>query len=91
MEKRELIVASIAASVAAGCVKCLEYHKKSALAAGFSNSELLEIATLAFQIRDRADESNRVDLDAVLTGDEAISTQHVACCGTSNGEENKCS
>ncbi len=89
MEKRELLVAAIAASVAAGCIKCLEYHKKHALMAGLTESDLLEIATLAFKVRDKADEFNRAELDAVLTNTGPDSTEECACCGNT-GDKNKC-
>ncbi len=83
-------IAAVAASVAAGCIKCLEFHRKGALASGLTESDLLEIATLAFKIRDKADEFNRADLDAVLTHDEPVSTGDFLCCGNSR-DKNKCS
>ncbi len=89
MEKREMIIAAIAASVAGGCIKCLDYHKKSGLKAGLTESDLLEIATLAFKIRDKADEFNRAELDAVLTNSGLDSTEEFACCGSSR-DKPKC-
>ncbi len=89
LENRELLIAAVAASVAGGCIKCLEYHKKSALAAGLTESELLEIATLAFKIRDKADEFNRADLDSVLISTGPVSTEDFSCCGSPR-EKNKC-
>ena len=89
MEEQNLIAAAIAASVAGGCIKCLEYHKKHALKAGFTEEDILEIATLAFKIRDRADILNRADLDTILTGNAQgnmqgktpSSTGNSSCCG----------
>ncbi len=69
MEKRDIEIAAVAASIAAGCNKCLEYHTKKALNAGLTKDDILDIATLAFKIRDKADEYNRLDLDAILTRD----------------------
>ncbi len=90
MEKREITIAAIAASVAGGCIKCLEFHKKHALTAGLTESDLLEIATLAFKIRDKADEFNRAELDAELTNNKPDSTEQFSCCGNSR-DKNKCS
>ncbi|HMF34707.1 MAG TPA: carboxymuconolactone decarboxylase family protein [Candidatus Lokiarchaeia archaeon] len=83
MESRDLIVAAIAASVASGCVRCLEFHKTRALAAGVTEDELLEIATLAFKIRDKADEFNRGELDALLTENLESERSSCQCCGPS--------
>ncbi len=85
-----MMIAAIAASVAGGCIKCLEFHKKHALTAGLTESDLLEIATLAFKIRDKADEFNRAELDAVLTNSKSDSTEQFSCCGNSR-DKNKCS
>ncbi|OLS15676.1 MAG: hypothetical protein RBG13Loki_0711 [Promethearchaeota archaeon CR_4] len=89
MEEQNLIAAAVAASVAGGCIKCLEYHKQHALKAGFTEEDILEIATLSFKIRDRADELNRAELDAELTGDTSGNspgktpgfTRNSSCCG----------
>ncbi len=89
MDKRETIIAELAASVAAGCIKCLEYHKKGAMAMGLTENDLLDIATLAFKIRDKADEFNRADLDAILTNSGPVSTEEFTCCGNSK-DKNKC-
>ncbi len=89
MEQREVMIAAVAASVAAGCIKCLEYHKKHAMALGLTDNEMLEIATLAFKIRDKADEFNRAELDAVITKSGNVATEEVSCCGNPK-DNNKC-
>ncbi len=82
-----MLIAAIAASVAGGCIKCLEYHKKHALMAGLTESDLFEIATLAFKIRDKADEFNRAELDAVITTTRPESTEEFTCCGSSGDKK----
>lgn len=71
----------MAASVATGCVRCLEFHKKRALAAGITEDEILEIATLGFQIQAEAVQFNRGELDALLTDTYEQGAQESQCCG----------
>lgn len=80
MNNREKEIAAVAAAVASGCVRCLEYHKKAALAAGITNDELLIIARLAFMVRGKADGFNRGELDDVLTEREELQSGKSNCC-----------
>ncbi|MHA1978620.1 MAG: carboxymuconolactone decarboxylase family protein [Candidatus Hodarchaeales archaeon] len=66
MNEREKEIASVAASVAAGCLRCLEYHKQQALDVGVSQDELLKIAHIAMIIRNKADKYSMNDLDTIL-------------------------
>jgi AhpD family alkylhydroperoxidase len=70
MNNREKEIAAVAAAIASGCIRCLQYHKKAALAAGLTEDELLIIARLAFMVRSKTDKFNRGELDAVLSEDE---------------------
>ncbi|MFQ5980420.1 MAG: carboxymuconolactone decarboxylase family protein [Candidatus Heimdallarchaeota archaeon] len=79
MNKREKEIAAVAAAVASGCVRCLQYHKKAALVAGITNDELLLIARLAFMVRGKADEFNRGELDDILTEGEELRTEKRNC------------
>lgn len=70
--KREKVISAIAASIASGCVTCLKYHKEIGLRTGISNSEIMEIVNISFNIRKNADKLNRNDLDSVLENGQTI-------------------
>lgn len=70
MNSREKEISAIAAAIASGCIRCLQYHRKAALAAGLTDDELLEIAQLAFMVRNNSNRFNRGELDAILREDE---------------------
>ncbi|MFW9779586.1 MAG: carboxymuconolactone decarboxylase family protein [Candidatus Heimdallarchaeota archaeon] len=65
---REREIAFIAASVAAGCISCLDYHKQQGLAIGLTKDEILKIARYANIVRRKAEEHNLGALDTILTG-----------------------
>jgi AhpD family alkylhydroperoxidase len=65
LDEREKEIASVAASVAAGCLGCLEYHKQQALDVGVSQDELLKIANISIIIRNKADKKSISDLDSI--------------------------
>jgi AhpD family alkylhydroperoxidase len=70
MNNREKEITAVAAAIASGCIRCLEYHRKAALAAGLNGDELLAIAQLALMVRRNADKFNRGELDAILSENE---------------------
>ncbi|MHA2296326.1 MAG: carboxymuconolactone decarboxylase family protein [Candidatus Hodarchaeales archaeon] len=75
MNKREIEIAAVAASVAAGCVKCLKYHKGEALAAGLTEDDILKITSNALMIRRKANDFNIGDLDEVLNDSNSAKKQ----------------
>ncbi|MHA2225802.1 MAG: carboxymuconolactone decarboxylase family protein [Candidatus Hodarchaeales archaeon] len=70
LTKREKEITFLAASIAAGCIPCLNHHKLEARAAGITQDELLRIAKYAFLVRRKADKFNIGKLDTVLIDDE---------------------
>ncbi|MFW9853945.1 MAG: carboxymuconolactone decarboxylase family protein [Candidatus Thorarchaeota archaeon] len=72
---REREIAFIAASVAAGCIPCLDYHQQQGLAIGLTNDEILKIARYANIVRRKADEHNLGALDTILTGQSLCPSQ----------------
>ena len=81
---REREIAFIAASVAAGCILCLEYHRQQALAVGLTQDEFLKIARYAHIVRRKADEHNISALDTVLTGDQLHVSRSPECADSSD-------
>jgi AhpD family alkylhydroperoxidase len=67
LNKREREIAFVAASIASGCVSCLEYHRLEALSAGLSTSEIMDIAHYALKVRTQAEKTNLSSLDDLLT------------------------
>jgi AhpD family alkylhydroperoxidase len=86
LNERENEIASVAASVAAGCLGCLEYHKQQALDVGVSQDELLKIAHISMIIRNKAEKHNISDLDAIIIDDRKsairsnIKNTNSSCC-----------
>jgi AhpD family alkylhydroperoxidase len=86
LNKREKEIASIAASVAAGCLGCLEYHKQKAIDIEISQEELLQVARIAMIIRNKADKHTINDLDTILLEESktitgsGIKTTDSMCC-----------
>jgi AhpD family alkylhydroperoxidase len=68
MNKREFEIASIAASIASGCLPCLEYHKTQSLELGIDLDEIFEICNIALNVRTNAYKHNRMKIDYVLNG-----------------------
>lgn len=53
LDQRVRELASVAASVAANCVPCIEYHYPAALAAGATKEEIQEAISIGRAIRSR--------------------------------------
>ncbi|MHA2362573.1 MAG: carboxymuconolactone decarboxylase family protein [Candidatus Hodarchaeales archaeon] len=64
--ERETEIAAISASLASNCVRCLRYHVKKARKLGINDNDLLEIANLAFKIRENSERFHRMDFDDIL-------------------------
>ncbi|MHA2296325.1 MAG: carboxymuconolactone decarboxylase family protein [Candidatus Hodarchaeales archaeon] len=69
MNRREKEIAAIAASVALGCVRCLEYHKMEGISEDIIDEDLLEIGQIAFKVRKNAHRFSRAEMDRILSLD----------------------
>jgi AhpD family alkylhydroperoxidase len=89
-QTREREIAFIAASVAAGCIPCLDHHRQQGLTIGLTQDEILKIARYAHIVRRRAEEHNIGALDTILTGHQQHSSRSSMGSDDSNSSDKCC-